>query len=68
MRVHESHYAGHMIIIFRSFFGVHKLALLKIFMSFQVGDVSCMRKRSERAKRAHSLYNIIIIIANISCA
>ena len=46
-------------LFFAIFFGVHNLALLKIFVSFQVSDVSCTRKRSERAKRAHSLYNII---------
>ena len=33
-----------------NFFGVHKFMLLKIFVSFQVSDVSCTRKSSERAK------------------
>ena len=55
VRVHESHYAGCAIIIFCYFFRSTQTRV-KIFMSFQVGDVSCTCKRSERAKRAHSLY------------
>ena len=43
-------------LLFATFFGVHKSALLKIFVSFQVSDVSCTPKRSERAKQAHYLY------------
>ena len=35
---------------------IHKFGLLKIFVSFQVSDVLCTCKRSERAKRTHSLY------------
>ena len=37
-------------------------------MSFQVSDVSCTRNRSERAKRAHSLYNICRDISQLSSA
>ena len=42
-------------LFFATFFGVHKFALLKIFVSFQV---SAYVKRTERAERAHSLYDI----------
>ena len=58
MRVHESHYAGRAIIIFATFFGVHKFALLKLFVSFQVSNVSCTHKR--RDQLAHSLYMLWI--------
>ena len=51
VRMHESHYAGRAIIIFRYFFRSHKFALLKIFVSFQVSDVLCTPKRSELASR-----------------
>ena len=54
--------AGRAIINFRYFFGVQKFALLNNICVFPGLSGSCTRKRSERAKRAHSLYIIRFVL------
>ena len=56
MRVHESHYAGRAIIIFRYFIRSTQICVTKIFVSFQVRDVSCTSKRSERSELTPCIY------------
>ena len=66
MRMHEGHYAGRAIIIFRYLFRTTQFRVIKklyYFVSFQVSDASCTHvaiyivyKRSELASLAHSFY------------
>ena len=58
MRVHERHYAGRAIIIFCYFFRSTQIRVIKNIRVFPGLRVSCTRKRSERAKRAHFLLKL----------